>query len=44
MLCRRAETQAFGNPAEQLSRKNIQQSAPVVEHENEAERSERTDD
>lgn len=43
MFCRRAEAQAFGYPAEQLRRENIEQSAPVIEHEYKTKRSKSAD-
>ena len=43
MFCRRAETQAFGCKAEQLRREDIEQGAPVIEHEYKTKRSKGAD-
>ena len=43
MFCRRAEAQAFGCKAYQLRREDIEQGAPVIEHEYKTKRSKGAD-
>ena len=43
MFCRRAEAQTFGCKAEQLRREDIEQGAPVIEHEYKTKRSKGAD-